>query len=226
MCGFIEYCLLRLAGFPVSLLSTRACAHLELPRLAGSLGFCLLILFSCFVCVHVGAIRARSRRFQQTVATIVPLLDALSKDSEPVVKQHLVEQLKHLAKFFFEKGGADGYRLLLEKLLPITAHLLEDEKQEVRQSASMTMVEIAQLVKVEDIGQYVLTVILVRTHSLTHAPIFPPLSSLLAHSLPCAAARIPAAPDPYLTLLCLRYFPAFLVVSSALRTRTRRRTCE
>lgn len=30
--------------------------------------------------------------------TIVPLLDALSKDVEPVVKQHLVEQIKYLAK--------------------------------------------------------------------------------------------------------------------------------
>ena len=78
-----------------------------------------------------------------------------------MVKQHLVEQLKHLAKFCHNEGGSEGYRVMLEKILPITATLLEDEKQEVRQSASLTMVEIAQLVQPDDIGQYVLTVVLV-----------------------------------------------------------------
>jgi hypothetical protein len=37
-------------------------------------------------------------RFAETVATIIPLIEPLSKDLEPVVKQHLVEQLRHLAK--------------------------------------------------------------------------------------------------------------------------------
>jgi HEAT repeat protein len=50
---------------------------------------------------------------------------------------------------------------MLEKLLPITARLLEDDKQEVRQSAAITLVDIAQLVKPDDLGQYVLTMILV-----------------------------------------------------------------
>eukprot|EP00981_Chlorochromonas_danica_P015712 scaffold14367_cov250-Ochromonas_danica.AAC.8 len=116
--------------------------------------------------VHVKMIGdvAQSIGFQQTVATIVPLLDALAKDGEPVVKQHLVEQLKHLAKFFYSEGGEQGYKVMLEKLLPLAASLLEDEKQEVRQSASMTIVEIAQMVRLEDIGQHVLTVILRLAH--------------------------------------------------------------
>lgn len=37
-------------------------------------------------------------RFAETVSSIVPLLAPLSKDIEPVVKQHLAEQLKYLAK--------------------------------------------------------------------------------------------------------------------------------
>jgi hypothetical protein len=37
-------------------------------------------------------------RFAETVATIIPLIAPLSKDTEPVVKQHLVEQLRYLAK--------------------------------------------------------------------------------------------------------------------------------
>jgi len=82
-------------------------------------------------------------------------------------------------QFCHNKGGEIGYRILLDSLLPVTARLLEDEKLEVvifyfnylfvnfwfgkvRQASSMTLVEIAQFVKVDDIGQYVLTIILVR----------------------------------------------------------------
>jgi hypothetical protein len=37
-------------------------------------------------------------RFDETLSTIIPLIEPLSKDVEPVVKQHLVEQLKGLSK--------------------------------------------------------------------------------------------------------------------------------
>lgn len=116
--------------------------------------------------VHVKMIADVSENigFAQTVETIIPLLEPLSKDVEPVVKQHLVEQIKYLAKFCCLSGGEEGYKAMLEKLLPITARLLEDDKQEVRQSASMTLVEMAQLVKSDDLGQYVLTMILRLAH--------------------------------------------------------------
>jgi hypothetical protein len=53
------------------------------------------ILFFVVVCVVPLILFIR---FPQTVETIIPLLEALSKDVEPVVKQHLVEQIKNLAK--------------------------------------------------------------------------------------------------------------------------------
>jgi serine/threonine-protein phosphatase 4 regulatory subunit 1 len=99
--------------------------------------------------------------FNQFVETIIPLLDPLSKDVEPVVKQHLVEQIKLLSKYSCSAGAETGYKVMLEKLLPLTGRLLEDDKQEVRQSAAASLVDIAQLVKPDDLGQYVLTMILV-----------------------------------------------------------------
>lgn len=36
-----------------------------------------------------------------------------------------------IEQFCANQGGEEGYRVVLDKLLPITAHLLEDEKQEV-----------------------------------------------------------------------------------------------
>jgi hypothetical protein len=105
---------------------------------------------------------ARSIGYAETAASLIPLIGPLSKDVEPVVKQHLVEQLRYIAKFCCEAGGEEGYRTVLEDILPVTATLLEDDKLEVRQSASLTLVEVAQLIKIDDIGQYVLTIILVR----------------------------------------------------------------
>jgi len=74
---------------------------------------------------------ASSIGFDETLATIIPLVEPLSKDVEPVVKQHLVEQVKYLAKYCKEFGGVVGYKVILEQLLPIIAHMLEEEKPEV-----------------------------------------------------------------------------------------------
>lgn len=67
-------------------------------------------------------------------------------------------------QFCLSNGGEAGYKIILDTLLPITAELLEDEKPEVRQSASLTLVEIAKLIRNDDIGQYVLTIILKLSH--------------------------------------------------------------
>ena len=56
----------------------------------------------------------------------------------------------------------EGYRVVLLEILPITALLLADEKLEVRQSAGMALVDIAQFIHADDVGQHVLTIILVQ----------------------------------------------------------------
>ena len=103
--------------------------------------------------------------FGDTLSLIVPLLEDLSFDSEPAVKQHLVEQLSLVSKFCAQaQHGAEGYKAVVEQMLPVTSRLLEDEKPEVRQAAVATLVEIAQLVKPDDLGQHVLTIILRLAH--------------------------------------------------------------
>mmetsp|Transcript_7090 Transcript_7090/g.7346 ORF Transcript_7090/g.7346 Transcript_7090/m.7346 type:complete len:847 (-) Transcript_7090:79-2619(-) len=102
--------------------------------------------------------------FNATKDNIIPLLSPLSKDSEPAVRQHLCEQLIPLSKFCTQYGGSDGYRILLERLLPTCARELVYEKVEVRQSACVTMVALAKHVKPEDIGKDVLTIVLRLAH--------------------------------------------------------------
>ena len=60
-----------------------------------------------------------------------------------------------------DEGGEEGYKILLEKLLPTCARELIYDKAEVRQSACITMVALAKLVRPDDIGKDVLTIVLV-----------------------------------------------------------------
>jgi serine/threonine-protein phosphatase 4 regulatory subunit 1 len=140
---------------------------------------------------------ALSIGYAETVQSILPLLEPLSRDTEAVVKQHLGDQLKILAKFCIEQGGEDGYKTVRDKILPVAANLLEDEKQEVRQSASMALVEIASHITMDDLGQYVLTIILRLAHEddkeemrMTAAQLLNLLAECLGHDL-CRQFVIP-----------------------------------
>lgn len=115
--------------------------------------------------VHVKMISyvAISVGHAETVSNILPLLDPLSEDHEPAIKQQLLQQMTELAKFS-EKNGEEGYLAIIHHILPVTAKLLEDEKAEVRFAASQTLVEIANLLKPEDLGQHILTVVLQLAH--------------------------------------------------------------
>ena len=53
---------------------------------------------------------------------------------------------------------------MVDSILPITAQLLEDDKLEVRQAACSTLVSISQLIKHNELGQHVLTVVLRLAH--------------------------------------------------------------
>lgn len=112
---------------------------------------------------------AREVGFQDTKVILIPLLEPILSDPEQVVRIYLAEQIRLLATFCMEhdektEGSVEGYQLILNNLLPITARLLEDSKQEVRYTACYTFLHIAKLIKPEDIGQHVLTVVLLLAH--------------------------------------------------------------
>lgn len=98
-----------------------------------------------------------------TISQIIPLIDLFVADNEPAIRQQLVEQLVLLSRVWASKDEG-SYRIILDHVLPTTAKLLEDLKPEVRNSACITLVEVSHLVKVEDLGQYVLTIILRLAH--------------------------------------------------------------
>ena len=71
--------------------------------------------------VHVKMLAetAKAVGFQATVSTLLPILSTLVSDTEFVVRQHLAEQFAEMGRFFVESGGEQGYRLLINSLLPL-----------------------------------------------------------------------------------------------------------
>ena len=63
-----------------------------------------------------------------------------------------------------EQGGSIGYKIVLEKMIPLIGKLLSDVQAEVRNMASESLVDIASLIKEEDQGQHILTVVLPLAH--------------------------------------------------------------
>ena len=124
-----------------------------------------LFLLNRLVHVKMLASIAINVGFVETNAQILPLLSPISRDSEPAVRQHLLEQLFPLAQFCCTKGLQDGgYDAVISSILPVISLSLEDEKPEVRRSACASLVSIAQIMKPDDLGQHVLTIVLHLAH--------------------------------------------------------------
>lgn len=119
--------------------------------------------------------------FWETYAQILPLLAPIARDSEPAVRQHLLEQLAPLAQFCCSKGLQDGYDAVINTVLPVIASSLEDEKPEVRRSACSALVALAQLIRPDDLGQHVLTIVLVRSVAVLCRVPVPPSPPPLPH---------------------------------------------
>lgn len=100
-------------------------------------------------------------RYEATRKHAIPFLESISGDSEVSIRQNLCPQVTKIAKFCVSHGAEDGYRAVLDIILPVMAHLLEDEKQEVRQAACSTVVSFSTILTPLDLGQHVLTIILV-----------------------------------------------------------------
>ncbi|KAG7401562.1 Serine/threonine-protein phosphatase 4 regulatory subunit 1 [Phytophthora boehmeriae] len=116
--------------------------------------------------IHVKMLQetARSVGFQATCDQLLPLLEPLVCDVEYVVRQHVALQFPPLCRFLLEADADTGYRVLLEKLIPLVTKLVSDDQHEVRSAASESLVEMAALVKPEDQGQHVLTIVLPLAH--------------------------------------------------------------
>ena len=76
----------------------------------------------------------------------------------------MAEQFAELGRFFVRSGGETGYRLLVNTLLPLLSQLVSDSQAAVRHAAGDGLVAVAELLRVEDRGQHILTTVLQLSH--------------------------------------------------------------
>ncbi|CAH0476206.1 unnamed protein product [Peronospora belbahrii] len=116
--------------------------------------------------IHVKMLHetAQSVGFEATCTQLLPLLEPLVCDVEYVVRQHVALQFPPLCQFLVKTAPLVGYRVLLDQLIPLITKLVSDDQHEVRSAASESLVDMAALVKPEDQGQHVLTIVLPLAH--------------------------------------------------------------
>ncbi|KAJ0401247.1 hypothetical protein P43SY_010971 [Pythium insidiosum] len=127
---------------------------------------CSNIALQRVIHVKMLADTARSVGLQATCDHLIPLLEPLVCDVEYVVRQHVALQFPPLAAFLVQQESADdaGYRALLDRLVPLVSRLVSDKQHEVRSAANESLVALAALVRPEDQGQHVLTIVLPLAH--------------------------------------------------------------
>jgi hypothetical protein len=77
------------------------------------------------------ACTAHTHGYLSVKEKMFPLLPALVSDEEYMLRQHLAEQLRDIADVCVKDGAEDGYRSVIDKLLPYIARLVADSQAEV-----------------------------------------------------------------------------------------------
>jgi len=80
--------------------------------------------------------------YDRTCSSILPFLDQIKKDVEPVIRQAFVEQIPELSSIILT--NKNGMQVLLSTLLPIIEELIGDMNTQVRTSAVSSLISIAK----------------------------------------------------------------------------------
>lgn len=98
-----------------------------------------------------------------TVQTeLVPLIEQVANEEDsPVVRTALAEQLGLAAPALFKKGPKElTHTLVTTTFLNLVASLIVDDHEDVRKESETSLVAIAELLPVQDVGSSVLTIVL------------------------------------------------------------------
>jgi len=111
---------------------------------------------------------------ENTIKRIVPLLEDFVHDSEPSIRQAILEQIPLLADLLLSQTRKqesntndnnrgqqkdEAYSQMLHVLVPITAELTTDMNQQVRFCAAESLVNLASKARQQDIEPYFLPII-------------------------------------------------------------------
>eukprot|EP01113_Clastostelium_recurvatum_P025173 TRINITY_DN3026_c0_g1_i2.p1 TRINITY_DN3026_c0_g1~~TRINITY_DN3026_c0_g1_i2.p1 ORF type:complete len:671 (+),score=193.31 TRINITY_DN3026_c0_g1_i2:151-2163(+) len=102
---------------------------------------------------------AQQLGFDETRSNIVPMLEEMANDPEPVVRQALLEQIPPITQFMKTEGGDRGYMQVLHILLPLVAEMTTDRNPQVRATSMDTIEMLSSLLNHEDLEPYLLPIV-------------------------------------------------------------------
>lgn len=102
--------------------------------------------------------------YQESAKVIIPLLAQFTSDSEPGVRNTLVQQLFPLAQYFVKHGGEAGYNCLLNTFLTTGFELLVDKNVGVGMAALKTIRSMATLVRPMHVQEHLLNTVITLAH--------------------------------------------------------------
>ncbi len=102
---------------------------------------------------------ARQIGFTETQKHLIPILEDLMPDPEPSLRQAVVEQIPELSKFFVQLNDEEAYTIVLHILIPMVAELTTDRHLQVRSSATDSLIQLAGMIKHEDLEAYLLPIV-------------------------------------------------------------------
>ena len=98
-----------------------------------------------------------------TVHTIIPSFNLIIKSGFKS-ELALIEQLYPLSWFLIDSGSHEGYSVILSSILPMLNDMLYDYNKKVWTNAIQSLVNLVELLKPDDRGDYILQFILKLAH--------------------------------------------------------------
>ncbi|KAL6051210.1 Serine/threonine-protein phosphatase 4 regulatory subunit 1 [Balamuthia mandrillaris] len=97
--------------------------------------------------------------YADTREHLLPLLSEIQRDTEPVIRQALVEQIPHIANYLKQNAKNGVAEEVFTVLLPLAAQLAKDQNPQVRASSTESLILLAQDMTQELLSQYMFPVI-------------------------------------------------------------------
>ena len=98
-----------------------------------------------------------------TVHTIIPSFGLIIKSGFKS-ELALIEQLFPLSRYLISSGSEEGYAVILSSILPLLNDMLYDYNKKVRLTAINSLINLVELLKPDDRGDYILQFILKLAH--------------------------------------------------------------
>lgn len=134
---------------------------------------------------------------EKAASSLMPVVQELKDDAEPVIRQALVEQVAELAPLFRNAGDEIYQRVVLQEMLPVVATLTTDSNPQVRQSAMEALVRVGGILDHSHIQPHLLPIVkslakdtTEEEHRVEGAQLLADLASVMQPSL-CVQFAIP-----------------------------------